>query len=121
RLRALAALRQNEPAQAVRAIAALRQPSPQATLALGLAQLADGQTAVALETLAKVRRSRQPAGAVARGVAGFATVVAQTRAGDLTGALGLLQTLDAPNDPALRRAFAAAARALGRELVLDEQ
>ena len=121
RLRALAALRQNEPAAAVRVLAAPGRPSPLTTLALGLAQLADGQTTAAVETLARVRRSRRPLAAEARQAAAIATVVAQTRTGDLSTALGLLRTLDVPDDPALRRALAAAGRALGRELVLDER
>ena len=121
RLRALAALRENAPAHAVAALATLKRPSPLAGLALGLAQLGDGQAEAAVETLAKVRRSRRPEGATARQAAAIATVVAQTRAGDLTAALNLLRTLDAPDSDALRRALAAAGRALGRELVLDER
>ena len=121
RLRALAALREPEPTKAVAAVAGFEDRSPLATLTLGLAQLAAGQAEAAAQTLARVRRSRARLGTEARQAAGVASVVAHVRAGELTAALDVLRALDVPVDPTPRRAFAAAARALAQELLLDER
>jgi tetratricopeptide (TPR) repeat protein len=121
RLRALAALRQNTPAQAVTILTALKRRSPLATLALGLAQLAEGQTEAALASLAQVRRGVRLLGDVASHAAAIATVVAQTNAGDLTGALSRLLALPASGNAPLRRAYAAACHLLGQALLLDER
>ncbi|MGI8554063.1 MAG: tetratricopeptide repeat protein [Dehalococcoidia bacterium] len=102
-------------------LAALGHPSPLATLALGLAKLTDGQTAAAVESLAKVRRCRQPLPEEASQATSIAAVVAQTRTGDLTSAWNLLQSVAVPGNPALRHALATAGRALARESVIDER
>lgn len=121
RLRALGALRRNEAGKAVTVLSGLKRPSPLVPVALGLAQVAAGQTTTALETLATVRRGRRPIPVVARQAAAIAMIAAHTRASDLATALGLLTTLDMPDDPIPRHVLATAARALGRELVLDER
>lgn len=120
RLEALARLRQGEPAAALSTLAAIRRPSPLASLALGLARLAAGQGEAAASFEA-VRRSRGALPGAARHAAAIAGVVAHTRAGQLDAALKLLRAQDEPDEPALRAALAAAARALAQELVLEER
>src|SRR5205814_1000031 len=121
RLRALAHLRASDPAAAVAVLTERRSPSPLATLALGLAHLAAGETAAATAALAKVRRSRQPLAALAREAAVPAILVAHVRAGALDAAVAMLRREDVPAAPAPRRAYAAGCRRLAAELLLDER
>lgn len=125
RLRALAELRLDDPPAAVatlaRALGAVRAPEPPTLLALGLARLAAGQAAAAAEPLAKVLRTRRPQYQHPRRVAGLAAVVGRMRAGDLAGALQLVDRQDESLGPDLDRLWAGINRQLAVELALEER
>lgn len=121
RLRALAALRRDDPTAAAHALASVRNPSPLGLLAFGLAKLQAGDREGVVEALEKARRSRKPLSGETRQALGIVTVAAQTGRGDLSGALKTLRALDVPREATLRQALAAVARELGLELLLDER
>lgn len=118
---ALAALAQNRPADAVEALVGLGNPSPLTQLALGLAYLAADRPQAAVSCLTHLLDGDETATPDVRAMADVAAVVAQQRARDLDAALATLRVADAPVGDVPRRALAAAARALGRDLLLAER
>lgn len=121
RLRALADLRENKPAEAIQSLAALPSPSLRARLALGLAQLVAGQNEPASASLAVVRRSRQALATELRPIAVLASALAHLRLGHLDGALTLLKHQEPPEAGVARHAFAVVYRRLATEALLDER
>ena len=121
RLAALAALRQNRPLDAVVTLVGLESPSPLAKLALGLAHLAADQPASAASCFTGVLDGDDSPPSDLRAGAQIATVAASRRDNDLDAALQALRVADVPANSALQSALGAAARALGRELLLEER
>lgn len=121
RLRSSVYLRANHPTEALLALGTRKAASPIASLALGLAQLAAGDSESALMAFDKVKRSRTRLSAAVRQAAALASVVAQARAGDRSVALAALLRQQPPADARLRSAFAAVGRWLAAEFVLEER
>lgn len=121
RLRALAALRSNQPGAAVTILKERASPTPLARLSLGVAYLAAGQVQQAIAVLAGLHRSRQSPGIQTTELAALAFMQAQLRAGNLGDALDLLRHQAVPDNAVSRRALAAASRELGAGLALDNQ
>ena len=121
RLAAIAALRQNRPLDAATPLLGLKNPSPVAVLALGLVHLTDGRPESAVRCFADALAGDGAPAPDVRAGAQIATIGALQRARDLDEALEALRGADVPAGDASRRTFAAAARALGRELLLEER
>ena len=124
RLRALASLQHDTPREALTILSTLKSPSPLAILALGLTQLASGQSEAARANLAKVLRRRQPTSAGAKPAAALGLAAAHRRDRLLDEALKALAPARgalAPTDPRLRRQLTSLLRRLGGDLVLDDR
>jgi len=121
RLRALADLRENDPASALAVLAARKAPSPLVNLALGLAHLAAGQTERARAALGKVQRARRLLSTEARQAAALGIAISFLRDGHLGEAEKALRRPEAPENAVLRRAFATVLKRLAVEQVLDER
>lgn len=121
RLAALAALRQHRPLDAVTTLLGLKSPSPLAKLALGFAHLADGRPHSAARCFTETLDGGEATSPDVRAVAQIASVAALQRAGDLDASLAALRVVEVPAEAVPRHALGVAARALGRDLLLEER
>ncbi len=121
RLAALTALRQDKPLEAVEALIGLERSSPLTKLGLGVAHLVDGRPHTGVLSFTSVDDADEASSPDVQIAARIATVVALRRAGDLSAALDALRGTEVPTDATMRRALGVVARALGRELLLEER